>query len=118
MLFYNQKLKQHSRELRKDMTDAERHLWSKLRMQQLKGCHFYRQRIIGNFIADFFCPKARLVIEIDGSQHYSDEMTEEDRKRDEYMRNHGLKVMRFSDADVLKNTVGVIESILENMRDK
>ncbi len=55
------------------MTDAEKLVWSKIRGRQLKGLQFYWQKIIGNYIADFYCPKARLVIEIDGGQHYSAE---------------------------------------------
>ena len=71
MLLYNPKLKKYSQELRKNMTDAERQLWSKLRGKQLKGLQIYRQRIIGNYIVDFYCPKANLIIEIDGGQHYT-----------------------------------------------
>jgi very-short-patch-repair endonuclease len=116
MLIYNNKLKLYSRELRKNMTDAERHLWFKVRRRQLKGCQFFSQRIIGDYIVDFFCPKAKLVIEVDGSQHFSDEMAEADRKRDNYLMNLGLKVLRFTDTDVLKNAEGVVENILENMK--
>lgn len=73
MLFYNTKLRKYSQELRKNMTEAERLLWSKLRRKQLKGQQIYRQRIIGNFIVDFYCPKSKLIIETDGGQHYTDE---------------------------------------------
>jgi len=66
MVFYNVGLKKYSQELRKNMTDAEKLLWSKLRRKQPKGQQVYRQRIIGNYIVDFYCPKAKLVIEIDG----------------------------------------------------
>ena len=61
-------------------------LWSKLRGKQLKGYQFYRQKIIGKYIADFYCPKSKLVIEVDGGQHYSAEGKEKDKKRDEYMK--------------------------------
>jgi very-short-patch-repair endonuclease len=71
MLFYNTKLKKYSQELRKNMTEAEKLLWSKLRRKQLKDSQFYRQRIIGNYIVDFYCPKSKLIIEVDGGQHYS-----------------------------------------------
>jgi very-short-patch-repair endonuclease len=84
-------------------------------MRQLKGFQFYRQRIIGDYIVDFFCHRAKLVIEVDGGQHYSDEMAQTDRKRDEYLQNHGLRVLRFTDTEVLNNIEGVIERILENM---
>ena len=55
------------------MTDAEKLLWSKIRGKQFKGVQFYRQKTIGNFIIDFYCPKANLVIELDGGQHYNDD---------------------------------------------
>jgi very-short-patch-repair endonuclease len=115
MLIYNKKLKQYSRELRKNMTDVERLLWSKIRMRQLNGYQFYRQRIIQDYIVDFYCPRARLVIEVDGGQHYSGKVAKTDRKRDEDLRKLGLKVLRFADTDVLKNIDGVVETILENM---
>jgi len=115
MLIYNNNLKIYSRELRKNMTDAERRLWSTIRMKQIDSCQFYRQRIIGDYIVDFYCPRAKLVIEVDGGQHYSDEMVEMDRKRDDYLKNLGLKVLRFSNTEVLNNIEGVVESILENM---
>ena len=116
MLAYNGNLKQAARTLRANMTDAERHLWAKVRFKQLKGCQFYRQKPIGDYIVDFFCPRAKLVIEVDGSQHFSDEMTEYDRIRDEYLIGLGLRVLRFTNTDVLMHTEAVVESIVENMR--
>jgi len=97
------------------MTDAERLLWSKLRRKQLKGLQIYRQRIIGNYIVDFYCPKANLIIEIDGGQHYSVEGINEDKIRDDYMRNQGFKVLRVSDKEVFENLNGVIEKIYEDI---
>jgi very-short-patch-repair endonuclease len=117
MLTYNNRLASYSRELRKNMTDAERYLWSKVRMRQVGGCQFYRQRIIGDYIVDFFCPRAKLVIEVDGGQHSSDAITAADEDRDKYLKSKGLKVIRFNDIEVLKNIDGVVEKILENMRD-
>jgi very-short-patch-repair endonuclease len=93
------------------MTDAERLLWSKLRGKQLKGFQFYRQKIIGNYIADFYCPKLKVVIEVDGGQHYSAEGREKDKKRDNYMRRAGLTVLRFSDREVLGQLDVVLEKI-------
>ncbi len=113
MLIYKAKLKQPSRQLRDNMTDAERRLWAKLRLNQLKGCRFYRQRPIGDYIVDFFSPRAKLVIEVDGGQHSSAETTEYDRLRDDYMSSLGFRVLRFTNTDVLKNTEGVIERIRE-----
>ena len=114
MVLYNRNLRQFSRELRKNSTDAERRLWSKLRLRQLNGFQFYRQRIIVNYIMDFFCPKAKLVVEVDGGQHYSGEKQKSDFKRDEYLKRIGIKVLRFSDREVLTNIDCVLENILEN----
>ena len=111
MLSYNKSLKQLSRNLRRNMTDAERLLWSKIRSKQLKGFQFYRQKIIGNYIADFYCPKSKLVIEVDGGQHYSAEGKEKDRARYDYMTGAGITVVRFSDREVLKNLDSVLEEI-------
>ena len=93
------------------MTDAERLLWSKVRGKQLNGHQFYRQKIIGSYIADFYCPKSRLVVEVDGGQHYSAEGKEKDRMRDDDMTRAGITVLRFSDREVLENVNAVLEKI-------
>jgi very-short-patch-repair endonuclease len=115
MLTYNSRLAGLSRELRKNMTDAERHLWSRLRMRQVGGFQFYRQRIIGDYIVDFFCARAKLVVEVDGVRHGFGEKKAADEDRDNYMKSKGLKVVRFNDIEVLRNIEGVIERILANM---
>jgi very-short-patch-repair endonuclease len=91
------------------MTDAEKLLWLRLRARQLKGRQFYRQRIIGNYIVDFYCPKANLIIEIDGGQHYTEEGIKKDKMRDKYMREQGYKILRFSDREIFENLAGVME---------
>ena len=116
MLPYNKELKQYSRELRKNMTETENLLWSKIRRKQLKGYQFYRQKVIGNYIVDFYCPKANLIIELDGSQHYSVKGEINDRNRDAYMEKLELKVLRFSDREVFKNLKGVLETIWMNLK--
>ncbi len=95
------------------MTDAERLLWSKLRRKQVKNFQFYRQRIIGNYIVDFYCPSSKLIIEVDGGQHYQDEGDRRDKVRDDYMKNLGMKILRVLDREVLKNLHGVVERIYE-----
>ncbi len=115
MLLYNKALEGHARQLRGNMTDAERHLWARLRMRQLKGYQFYRQKPIGDYIVDLYCPRAKLVIEIGSSQHFSDGKIEEDRKRDDYLIALGLRVLRFTNTDVMMNIDGTVESIIENM---
>ena len=111
----NPSLKIYSQNLRSKPTDTERKLWSKLRLKQLNGCQFYRQRVIGNYIVDFCSPALKMVIEVDGSQHYSEEGTAADKIRDKYLQECGLNVLRFNDYDVLSNINGVVENILENM---
>ena len=93
------------------MTDAEIMLWEKLRGRQLKGHQFYRQKVIGSYIVDFYCSKAKLVIEVDGGQHYSSEGIDRDKIRDGFLEESGLKIIRFSDTEVCKNLRGVIEKI-------
>jgi len=97
------------------MTEAESLLWSKLRRKQLKDYHFYRQRIIGNYIVDFYCPQAKVVIELDGGQHYSDDGIKRDKIRDKYLAELGLKVLRFSDREVLQNLEAVLRHIWNNL---
>ena len=94
MFFYNTKLKKYSQELRKNMTDAERLLWSRLKRKQLRNFQFYRQRIIGDFIVDFYYPKSKLIIEVDGGQHYQDEGEVRDKVRDDYMKNLGMRILK------------------------
>jgi len=111
MLSYDKRLKTLSQYLRNNMTDAEKMLWSKLRQKQLKGHPFYRQKIIGKYIVDFYCPKANLVIELDGGQHYSETGKAKDSIREDALREMGIKVLRFFDRDVLENMGGVMEGI-------
>ena len=111
MLQYGKHLKKFSRRLRSEMTDAERLLWSKIRGKQLKGFQVYRQKPIGRFVVDFYCPKAKLIIELDGGQHYSEAVQAKDESRDRYMVGGGLKVLRFSDKEVFENLRGVFEEI-------
>ena len=114
-LAYEGKLKVCSRELRTHMNDAEKALWIKLRRKQLKGYQFYRQKIIGDYIVDFYCPGARLVVEVDGGQHYGLEEMAKDRVRDKYLREQGLEVLRFSDREVLIECESVLEKIYVNL---
>jgi very-short-patch-repair endonuclease len=111
MLKYNAKLILRGRQLRQNLTDSERALWQRLRGKQLAGAQFYRQKPIGNFIVDFYAPKAKLVIEIDGSQHLETCHAEKDRRRDEYLFSLGLKVLRFNSRQVLKETEATMEFI-------
>jgi len=113
MLPRDKNLKPNARELRKNQTDAERKLWSRIRRRQLDGYLFNRQKVIGHYIVDFYCHQAKLVIEVDGGQHFMDEGVKDDLQRDAYLKKLGLHVMRFNNLDVLKNIEGVGKVILE-----
>ncbi len=111
----NKNLKEYSRKLRNNMTNAERILWSKIRRKSIGDCQFYRQKVIENYIVDFYCHKARLVIELDGGQHYSSEGKQRDLIRDKYLQELGLRVLRFSDRDIFENLDGVLETIWKHL---
>jgi very-short-patch-repair endonuclease len=97
------------------MTDSEKTLWQRIRRKQLMGIQFYRQKPIGNFIVDFFAPKLKLIIEVDGSQHFQAAHLLKDSKRDEYLTGLGLKVLRFNNREVLKETEAVLQKIYRTM---
>ena len=115
MLNYNPHLKNKARNLRKNMTDCEWVLWSRLRGKQLLNVQFYRQKPIGDYIVDFFAPKAKLVIEVDGSQHKVAKHAANDLRRDEFLTGAGLKVLRFDSREVLNKTDAVVEVIYRTM---
>jgi very-short-patch-repair endonuclease len=104
-------LRANARELRKNSTDAERILWSELRDNRLNGIGFRRQVPIKNYIADFACHAAKLVVELDGGQHFSDQAEQADAARSAVIEARGFKVLRFSNHDVMTNRAGVLETI-------
>ena len=104
----NSKL-ENARRLRREMTPHERKLWYLfLRKYPVK---IYKQRIIGRFIVDFYCASAKLVIEIDGSQHYEPQAAAKDAERSQFLRDLGLEVLRFSNRDIDRDFRGVCEQI-------
>ena len=113
MLKYRENLKYKARRLRSEMTDSERLLWSRIRRKQLLGVQFYRQKPIGNYIVDFYAPRARLVVELDGSQHLDRDHVKRDKLRDEYLRNQRIIVLRFNSREVLQKTESVVQEIFQ-----
>ena len=105
----NSKLTSLSQALRKNGTKEENLLWH--RFLKAYPLRFRRQYVIGNYIVDFFCHKARLVVELDGSQHYDPQTIEKDQHRTAYLQAQGLQVLRFSNLDILKNFDGVCTAI-------
>jgi very-short-patch-repair endonuclease len=99
------------RNLRSNPTDAERHLWYWLRLRQLNGFKFRRQRSVGPYICDFVCLEALLIVELDGSQHVV--QAAYDQERDTFLRKRGYRVLRFWNHDVLARTASVIDTIFE-----
>ena len=105
----NHKLVDNARNLRREMTKEERHLWyDYLRSHPAK---FRRQAVLGKYIVDFYCAKARLVIELDGSQHYEPQNQYADQLRTEYLEGFGVTVLRFANTDINQNFRGACEYI-------
>jgi very-short-patch-repair endonuclease len=110
---YNKTPKPFSRQLRFKLTDAEQKLWQRLRRKQIHGVQFYRQKPLLHYIFDFYCAKASLVIELDGSQHLEAEHQRTDALRDKALAGQGLQVLRFDNHQVLTETDAVVEVIHE-----
>ena len=105
----NHKLTDNARTLRKQMTKEDEKLW--YQFLRLYSPRFHRQYVIGNYIADFYCHQAKLVVELDGSQHYTPEEMEYDQKRTEYLQSQGLTVIRLSNLDVMRQFQSICEAI-------
>lgn len=115
-LKYNGNLIPRAKELRKNATRQENHLWYDfLRTYPVR---FQRQKTIDRFIADFYCHKARLVIELDGSQHYTDEGLAYDEERTNVLNTYKLEVLRFSNLDIDRNFNGVCTIIDEKIKER
>ena len=100
-----------ARDLRNNLTEAEKYLWYVLRANNL-GVKFRRQAIIGRSIVDFVCFEKKLVVEVDGGQHAGNQ---NDQVRDQWLNGQGFKVLRFWNDDVIKNREGVLQRIIENL---
>ena len=116
MLEYNRNLKNISRNLRNNMTPEEIILWSRIKSKKVKNAFFSRQKVIGNYIVDFYCSEYKLVIELDGGHHFRDNKEKEDIKRDNFLKEQGIKVLRFSNLDIRKNLNGVLEKLYTKLK--
>ena len=106
---HNAKLVPLAKELRKNMTKEERHLWYDfLRSYSIR---FSRQKVLGKYIADYYCAEAKLVIELDGSQHYEEEEKKKDIERTVFLESYGIRVIRIPNNEVMHNFYGVCEYI-------
>lgn len=112
--FYNRtREKARRRHLRNNLTPAEKRLWFRLRDEQLGGLKFRRQYSVGSFVVDFYCVEKKLAIEVDGDSHFGDGSEARDRERDAFIRNFGIRILRFTNDDVYKRIESVLESIFD-----
>ena len=110
----NKKLSPIAKVLRKNMTSEEKHLWYDF-MRNL-SVNFKRQKVINNFVVDFYCPKEKLIIELDGSQHYTERGKEKDNERDKILRKMGYRVKRYSNLEINTQFEAVCRDILKNIK--
>jgi very-short-patch-repair endonuclease len=104
-------LRDRAREMRSKMSPPELKLWSRIRGDQIGGRRFRRQHPIGPFMADFFCSRYNLVIEVDGDSHFEPGREQDDRDRTRYFAGLGLREIRFTNLEVLRNIDGVVDAI-------
>ena len=111
----NERLKPFSQKMRREMTKEERHLWYDF----LKGLPVtvHRQKILGSYIADFYIASKKLIVELDGSQHFMDKGVRSDRDRDAWMRENGITVLRYTNLQINRELSAVCEDILKHLGD-
>ena len=110
---YNPVLRPYSQKLRNEMTKEERHLWYDC--LKTMPITINRQKVVGNYILDFYCAKKKTAIEIDGSQHFEKEGQDKDVERDAYLKEQGIKVLRYSNYDINRNFEAVCIDIREHL---
>ena len=110
---HNKNLVESAKFLRNNMTKEERHLWYDF--LQKSPFRFSRQKILGKYIADFYCAKAKLVIELDGSQHFEKEVREYDNKRTAFLEEYGLKIIRIPNSEINNNFEGICRYLNEQI---
>jgi very-short-patch-repair endonuclease len=106
---------ERARDLRHNLTNGEHRLWSKLRAHRMHGQKFRRQHVIGSYIVDFVCLKARLIVEVDGESHFEDGREAADAQRDADLASRGFKVLRFGNHEVLTNISGIAGAIADEL---
>ncbi len=114
-LFNKKNKKAFRQKLRTDPTAAEKQLWLLLQSRQIEGFKFRRQHGIGKYIVDFYCPKANLIIEIDGDSHFEPGARKKDAKREQYLKDNNFQILRFTDNDIFNSIEDVIEIIRSNL---
>jgi very-short-patch-repair endonuclease len=112
-IFNKKELKPRRKKLRNNSTYAEVFFWQQVKKGQLEGRKFRRQTSIGSYVVDFYCPEEKIVVELDGEVHFDEEIIEYDKERTKYMESLGIRVIRFENQDVLRNTDYVLNKIKE-----
>ena len=112
-IFNKKELKPRRKGLRNNSTYAEVIFWQQVKQSQLEGRKFRRQISIGPYVVDFYCPEEKLIVELDGEVHFNEEAIKYDTERTEYLESLGLKVIRFENNEVLKNTEYVLTKVKE-----
>lgn len=106
-----------AKKLRENETEAEKLLWEKLRDKRLNGIKFRRQHPVNLYIADFYCHKYKLIIEIDGEYHFTKEQIAKDLERTKNLNENGLQIIRFTNNDISENIENVLQKILEKIKE-
>ena len=109
--------KQQRKDLRNNMTPAEIILWSKLKNRQMMGYKFRRQYGVGRYIIDFYCPKLRLAIEVDGNIHDLELIIEKDNSRQKYIQSFRIKIKRYTNNDIINNLNGVLKNLRNTIQE-
>jgi very-short-patch-repair endonuclease len=110
-------MKQRRRTLRKNLSKAEVILWSKLSHKQMHGYKFRRQYGVDQYVLDFYCPRLKLAIEVDGDSHFMPGAEEQDKMRQEYIEAFGIRFLRFTNPDVCENLDGVCQMIFNKVEE-
>ena len=98
------------------MPEPEKHLWTWLRAKQISGYKFRRQYSVGKYVIDFYCPEAKLAIEVDGDSHFIDQHSQYDIVRQKFVESKGIHFLRFTNTDVIENLEGVFIRITESLK--
>jgi very-short-patch-repair endonuclease len=115
-IFDKESTKEKRRDLKKNQTNPEEIMWSKLRNRQFMNLKFRRQYGIGEYIADFYCAELKLVIEIDGESHFTEEGIKYDEIRTTFMKSLGIKVIRFTNKEIMENIEGIFGKLMIEVR--
>ena len=114
-LYNNKSLKERRKELRNNQTPAEKILWKYISKNKIKRLRFLRQYGVGAYVIDFYCPKIRLGVELDGSSHTEKEVKIYDKDREKFLENLDIGIIRFWNSDVLDNTEDVLDKLLNKI---